>query len=164
VGASDRPGEIAVLAVHVDHLRGGVADVAMTLPEHALAQLRALQEQMLAVGDIWWMPETLAQYPGGKDRFCLLVALERPPGGSGAVVHFVAGSRNRSKANTIKVDSGSCGLKEDTYFRFWREASIAGGTLVGSGKLRGSLPAARLPEIEAAIRASKLVELKRLLP
>jgi hypothetical protein len=136
----------------------------MTLPEEALAQLRALQEQMLAVGDIWWIPEALAKYPGDKDRFCLIVAIERPTGGAGAVVHFVAGSTSSSRSNTIKVHAGSCGLNGDTYFRFWWAGSIRGSALVENGTHRGSFPAPRLPEIEAAIRASKLGHLKGLLP
>ena len=56
---------IAVLAVHLGHLGAEVLGVAVTLPAEALAQLRALQEQMLAIGDIWWVPEAHAKYPGG---------------------------------------------------------------------------------------------------
>jgi hypothetical protein len=39
---------IAVLAVHLGHLGAEVLGVAVTLPAEALAQFRALQEQMLA--------------------------------------------------------------------------------------------------------------------
>lgn len=32
------------------------------------------------VGDVWWLPAELAFYPGGKGRFCLVVALESAAG------------------------------------------------------------------------------------
>lgn len=138
----------------------------MSLPPAVVAQLRALQEQLIAVGDVWWLPEALARYPGKKDRFCLLVALEFPAGGPGVspLVHYVVGSTSSSASKTIKVRAGESGLNEDTYFRFWWSGSVAGTALAESGTWKGRLAEPREPEIEAAIRASNLAVLKRLLP
>jgi len=157
---------IAVLGGYVVHLSGEVLGGGMSLPPAVIAQLRALQEQLIAVGDIWWLPEDLARYPGKKDRFCLVVALEYPAGGSGVspLVHYVVGSTSSSVSKTIKVRAGESGLNEDTYFRFWWSGSIAGTTVAENGKWKGRLAEPRGPEIEAAIRASKLAALKRLLP
>jgi hypothetical protein len=163
---SDSSGGIAVPSRYVGHLSGEVFGGAMTLPEKVVVQLRAVQEQVVGVGEIWWLPEELAKYPGGKDRFCLVVALERPLGDptKTPLVHFVAGSTNGSASKTIMVAAGTSGLNQDTYFRFWWSGSVAGSDLAANGKLRGSLPVDRLPDIEAAIRASTLGILKRLRP
>lgn len=161
-----RGSEIAVLAVHVGIRSEEASSSPMSLPEDARARLLTVQLGLIAIGDVWWIPEDLARYPGGKDRFSLVVALEHPPGDEGRrpLVHFVAGSRGgRSEAITIKVDSGSCGLNEDTYFRFWWSGSIAGTDLVTAGKPRGRLPDDRVGEIGTCVKASKLVLLKRLL-
>lgn len=136
----------------------------MSLPEHALEQLRKVAEALVEVGDVWWLPEQHAKYPGGNDRFCLVVALEHTGGGSQAVLaHFVAGStKGRKEPATISATAGDCGLSEDTYFRFTWSSSIDLTSLATHGKWRGRLDKTRLFEIEGAIKASNRVVLKRL--
>ena len=66
----------------------------MSLPEQALEQLRQAAERLVEGGDVWWLPEGVVSHPGGKDRFCLVVALEFGSGRSNAVrAHSVDRSR-----------------------------------------------------------------------
>jgi mRNA-degrading endonuclease toxin of MazEF toxin-antitoxin module len=143
----------------------GSRELSMMLPEHALEQLRRAAERLVEVGEVWWLPEAEARYPGGKDRFCLLVGLESAMGGDLPVrAHYVAGSTGRSSGpTTIKVTAGDAGLRSDTYFRFSWSGSIDLPTLVRQGKWRGRLEKERVAEIKVAIKASKRVVLKRFL-
>jgi hypothetical protein len=115
------------------------------------------------VGDVWWLPEEHARYPGGKDRFCLIVALERPPAAACAArAHYVAGSTQRGGNPRIVLEPGEANFRQRTYFGFWWSADIDISTLMQVGRYKGSLDLARRDEIAAAIRASKRIALKRL--
>jgi len=115
------------------------------------------------VGDVWWLPEEHTRYPGGKDRFCLVVALERPPGASCAArAHYVVGSTQRGGRPEIVLEPGEANLRQFTYFRFWWSGDIDISTLMQVGRYRGSLDLERHHEIGSAIRASKRIALKRL--
>ena len=120
-------------------------------------------ETRVEVGDIWWLPESVAGYPGGKNRYCLVVALEGPnrsvnPGR----VHFVAGSTKSCGRPVIILNSGEATLNRTTYFGFWWSGDISISVLVGAGRLQGRITAERRSEIRAGICASKRVALKRL--
>lgn len=138
----------------------------MNLPPEALQQLRAAQQSLVQIGDVWWLPEAAVPYPGGKDRYCLVVALEQAGGGIGATrAHYVAGSSRSSRGTTtVSAQAGVYGTGQDTYFRFWWSGSMDLLSLTEEGIWKGRLEAARFVEIEKAIRACKLVVLKRLLP
>jgi hypothetical protein len=104
-------------------------------------------------------------FPGNKDRFCLIAGIETPTGGTPTVIHLIAGSTKRATgASTIHVADQECGLHQDTYFKFLRSGMVSSSVLVSEGHWRGRLPPERVPEIEAAVKASRLVALKRLWP
>src|SRR6266568_7503825 len=91
------------------------------------------------VGDVWWLPEEHARYPGGKDRFCLVVALERAPGATCAArAHYVVGSTQRGGRPEIVLEPGEANLRQRTYFRFWWSGDIDIPTLIQAGRYRGS--------------------------
>ena len=115
------------------------------------------------VGDVWWLPAELAFSPGGKGRFCLVVALERAVRSQfPARAHYVAGTTGAAGQPEIVLEAGEANLPERTHFRFWLSADIGLPTLVANGKLRGRLDPGRREEIDAAIRASKRTALKKL--
>lgn len=115
------------------------------------------------IGDVWWLPEPVAGYPGGKDRFCLIVALEGPnPSVNPGRVHYVAGSTKPSSKPVIVLEAGEAKLKQRTYFGFWWSGDISLPVLIGTGIYRGRLAPERLHEIRAAICAGKRIALKRL--
>lgn len=134
----------------------------MLMPTDALAgpNMPHLEVQ---IGDIWWLPEELAVYPGGKSRFCLVVAFETPLGSRNpARAHYVVGSTRSGGPPEIVLEPGETSLRERTYFRFWWSGGIAIATLVTGGRFRGRLDRTRQEEIGVAIRTSKRAALKRL--
>jgi hypothetical protein len=115
------------------------------------------------VGDVWWLPEELAAYPGGKSRFCLVVALEAAVASQiCARAHYVVGSTSPGGQPEIVVEPGEANLPKRTHFRFWLSSDIGIPTLIACGKFRGRLDAERRKQIGAAIRASRRTVLKRL--
>jgi len=115
------------------------------------------------VGEIWWLPEDLAGYPGGKDRFCLIVALEIAVGSPlPARAHYVAGSTSPGGPPEIVLEAGEANLRWRTYFRFWWSGDIDIPSLVAVGRLKGQLDPARVSEIRTTIGASKRIVLKKL--
>jgi hypothetical protein len=115
------------------------------------------------IGDVWWLPEPVAGYPGGKDRFCLIVALEGPntsvnPGR----VHYVVGSTRPCGRPVIVLETAEAELNQRTYFGFWWSGDISLPVLIGTGIFRGRLAPERRCEIRAAICAGKRIALKRL--
>lgn len=115
------------------------------------------------VGDIWWLPEEHARFPGGKDRFCLVVALEGAPAATvPGRAHYIVGSTKRGGSPEIVLEAGEANLRQRTYFRFWWSGDIDISTLAQAGRYRGSLKPSRLDEIVVAIRASKRIALQRL--
>ena len=134
----------------------------MPLPPKALSAVSQAQ-LTVHVGDVWWIPEDLNGYPGGKGRFCLIVALETPPGTSApARAHYIAGSTASGSGPKIIVESGHAGLPRRTHFSFWWSGDINLWTLVAGGHFKGHLEPACHDEIRVAIFASKRVALKEL--
>jgi len=134
----------------------------MRLPPEALATL-SQPYLKVQVGDVWWLPEEQARYPGGKGRFCLVVALETPPGAKvPSRVHYVPGSTSAGGQPVIVLEIGDANLRERTHFRFWWSGDIEIAALVQEGRFKGRLDPLRRVEIVAAIRASKRVALQRL--
>jgi hypothetical protein len=115
------------------------------------------------IGDVWWIPEELASYPGGKDRFCLVVALEMSPGSQlPARAHYVAGSTSAGGGTKIVLAPGEANLRQCTHFRFWWSGDIGIPTLVTCGRFVGKLATERLGEIGISICARRRSVLKRL--
>jgi hypothetical protein len=109
----------------------------VSLPEDALAKLRQ-PHLVVHVADIWWVPAEHVDFPGGKDRFGLVVALEYPPGESTPTrAHFIAGSTRGGSQPCLEVQKDEAGLNEFTYFCFWRSSALDLATLVDEGKWRG---------------------------
>jgi hypothetical protein len=118
------------------------------------------------VGDVWWIPEQFNGYPGGKDRFCLVVGLETSRGlALSGRVHFIPGStkpgRTKSANPEIVFQAGEAGLPELTYFSFWFSSDLGIQTLTSCGRRCGKVDAQRLPEIRKAIAACRRPGLKR---
>jgi hypothetical protein len=135
----------------------------MPLPSKAPASL-SQPHLKINVGDVWWLPEEKVGFPGGKDRFCLIVALERPPGARvPARAHYVVGSTRSGGPPAIVVEAGEANLRKRTHFRFWWSGDIDLATLVEAGRLKGRLDPGRRDEIGAAVRVSNRSALKRLL-
>jgi hypothetical protein len=125
----------------------------------SLACGRAVQ-----VGDVWWLDDAHVNFPGGKDRYCLVVALETPPGGTAPTrAHFIVGSSSPGGPPVVVIERGESGFRRRTFFRFWWSGSVELANLISAGKFKAKLSASRILEIEPAIRASKLLVLKRLL-
>lgn len=134
----------------------------MPLPPEALAKLRQ-PHLVVNIGDVWWLPEEHARFPGGKDRFCLVVALETPPGtGVPARAHYVVGSTRSGGPPAIVLEASEANLRERTSFRFWWSGDIDLATLVQVGRYKGRLDARRRQEIVEAIQASNRAVLRRL--
>jgi mRNA-degrading endonuclease toxin of MazEF toxin-antitoxin module len=134
------------------------------LSEEALKRLHEMTQRLITVGDVWWLPrQHVGFFPSDKDRFCLVAGIETPTGGTPLVVHLIAGSTKSSTGTTtIYVVRQDCGLNQDTYFKFRWSGTVSSSVLATEGDWKGRLPADRMPEIEAAIKASRLVALKRL--
>src|SRR5438034_7265305 len=102
----------------------------MPLPAGALAEL-SQPHLRVHVGDVWWLPEEHARYPGGKGRFCLIVALETPPAGKvPARAHYVAGSTSPGGPPKLVLKAGEANLCYRTHFCFWWSSDIDIVTLV----------------------------------
>jgi len=115
------------------------------------------------VGDVWWVPEDVNGYPGGKGRFCLVVALESAAGSAlPARAHYVAGSTNKGSRPEIVLEPGDAGLDKRGYFSFWWSGDLGVTTLVAVGRYKGRLDSTRHDDIRAAICASKRSVLKKL--
>jgi mRNA-degrading endonuclease toxin of MazEF toxin-antitoxin module len=136
------------------------------LPEEALKQLHAATQRLIMVGDVWWLPQQYVRFfPSSKDRFCLVAGKETTTGGTPAVIHLIAGStRPTTSPTTIHVPAQEAGLNHDTYFKFQWSGTVSSSVLASEGNWKGRLRADRVPEIEAAVKASRLVALKRLWP
>ena len=134
----------------------------MLLPAEALAEL-SQPHLRVHIGDVWWLPEELAKYPGGKARYCLVVALETLSGGRiPARAHYVAGSTRPAGPPELVLEVGEANLRNRTHFRFWWSSDIEIATLVNAGRFIGRLDLGRRPEIAAAVHASKRAVLRRL--
>jgi hypothetical protein len=142
---------------------GGEHDI-VDLPPDALARLRAYKARLVQVGDVCWLPaKHVGFFPGGKDRFCLVVGIEPTTGSVPGLRHIVCGSTQRMIGpKAICVAAGDCGLPEQTYFKFLWSGFVTVAVIMNDGKWRGRLEADRLAEIKKAVMASKLVSLKRL--
>jgi hypothetical protein len=118
------------------------------------------------IGDVWWIPEQFNGYPGGKGRFCLVVALETSRGlALSGRAHFVPGSTKPSRSKSghpeIEFRAGEAGLPEFTYFSFWFSSDLGVQTLISCGRLCGKVDVGRVAEIRGAIAASRRPVLKR---
>jgi len=134
----------------------------MPLPAEIVAQLRQ-PHLKVNVGDIWRLPEKYAKYPGGKSRYCLIVALESAPGAQvPARAHYVAGSTKPGGQPVVALDTGEANLPQPTFFRIWWSGSIDLACLVEVGEFKGRVAPGRREEIRVAIQASNLVALKKL--
>lgn len=121
------------------------------------------QDSKIEIGDVWWIPEELVYFPGGKARFCLIVGLEMPAGSKlPGRAHYVAGSTSPRGGVKIVLESGEAHLPKLTHFGFWWSGDIGIPTLVMCGRFVGKLTTERLGEIGVAIRACKRSILKRL--
>jgi hypothetical protein len=132
----------------------------------ALVNCGTGSDLQVEIGDVWWIPEQFNGYPGGKGRFCLVVALETSRGGArSGRVHFVPGSTKPSRSKSIHpeivFEAGEAGLLELTYFSFWFSNDLGVPTLLSCGRLCGKVDARRVAEIRSAIAVSRRPVLKR---
>lgn len=110
------------------------------------------------VGDVWWIPEQFNGYPGGKGRFCLVVALQKGralalPGRA----HFVPGSTKPGRSKNIHpeivLQAGEAGLRELTYFSETVKHEFAAKEKGKAAKKPASKPAAT-PQPKAAKKSA----------
>lgn len=132
-------------------------------PSDPLAWLRSQPRATLQVGDVLRLPSRY--YPGFSNkegRPCLVAGLEHGPDGRAARAHIVAGSTDPANGpRIICVAAGDSGLKRTTYFKFVWSRAYQVTELLRHGQPVGRLQTARLSEIETAVRASNLANLKR---
>jgi mRNA-degrading endonuclease toxin of MazEF toxin-antitoxin module len=135
----------------------------VALPPEALAELRAFAEQLCEVGDVWWLPSVYVQwFPGGKPRYVLVAGIEAATGGAPKIAHLIAGSTGASTSPaSVAVPAGQGGLTRDTYFKFFTSGTLGVDLLHRDGRWVGRLPATVMPNVEAAVKSSRLVALKK---
>jgi PemK-like, MazF-like toxin of type II toxin-antitoxin system len=127
------------------------------LPDAALAQLLTLQLTLIEPGEIYWLPAELVVYGHPrKRRPCLVAATD------GARAHLVPGTSKQATGPALTVEVGETHLIQCTEFDFSTSFPLPLRDIAAKGKTAGSLPAARLADIDAAIKLSNLVALKRL--
>jgi hypothetical protein len=136
--------------------------LTLPLPEEQRQKLLALQAPP-AVGDVWLLPKEHVRFPSGKQRRCLLVALEPADGPVRAHLSAGSGSPGGPPRIIVRPDAEN-GLTKKTYFRFRdpvEEFDIA--LLQSIGMRVGTVSETVRAEIPQAIQQSRLVTLKRLL-
>ena len=127
------------------------------IPAAALAQLDVARAAMIVCGEIWWIPEGLVVYRGEpKRRPCLVVALDP------ARAYLVPGTSGTASGPAVVVDAGETDLILRTEFDFSASFPLLRTDVTAKGKFAGAIATHRLDEIDAAIRASDRVALKRL--
>jgi hypothetical protein len=122
-----------------------------------------LAAQLCEVGDVWWLPSVHVQwFPGDKGRFVLVAGIEVVAGGGPKIAHLIAGSTSASCSPAlVKVPAGQAGLVRDTYFKFFASGTLGVDVLHRDGRWVGRLSATVLPGVEAAVKSSRLVVLKK---
>lgn len=127
------------------------------LPDAALSQLVELRVTLIEVGEIFWLPAELVAYGHPRKRRPCLVAAN-----DGARAHLVPGTSQRATGPTLAVEVGETRLIKRTEFDFSTSFPVSLRDVAAQGRTAGALPAGRLADLEAAIDASNLVALKRL--
>lgn len=129
----------------------------VSLPDGALSKLLELRVTLTQTGEIFWLPAELVRYYGdSKPRPCIVAACD------GARAHLVSGTSQRARGPALVVEVGETRLMKRTEFDFSITFPLALRDLATRGSSAGRLPAERLPDLTAAIDASKLIVLKRL--
>lgn len=129
----------------------------MRLSDDALSTLLELRVSLVETGEVFWLPAELVRYRGkAKSRPCIVAACD------GARAHFVPGTSQRASGPALIVEVGETRLVERTEFDFSIAFPVALHDVVARGRSAGVLPAERLSDLYAAIDASKLIALKRL--
>jgi hypothetical protein len=101
-------------------------------------------------------------FPGGKDRYVLVAGIELVTGGGPKIAHLVAGSTSTSSSPaSVAVPAGQGGLPRDTCFKFFASGTLGVDVLHRDGRWVGRLPGAVLSSVEAAVKSSRLVALKK---
>lgn len=115
------------------------------------------------IGDVWWLPDELVGFPGGKGRFCLVVAVERAAGSNLPLqIHYVAGSTKSCRPPVVILEAGEANLDGRTYFGFWWSNANGLPAVTTVGRFIGRVDSRRLADIKSAISSSKRAALKRL--
>lgn len=130
----------------------------MKLPQSALAQLEQLRAAMaVRRGEIFGLPADLVVYRGKpKPRYCLVAAVD------GARAHLVPGTSQTASGPAVVIEVGETKLIKRTEFDFSVSFPLPLSDIIAHGRPAGALSQARLQDIDAAIAASNLVALKRL--
>lgn len=128
------------------------------LPAGALAQLDQLRAALVTRGEVFWLPGTVVVYRAShKRRPCLVAALDN------ARAHLVPGTSQTARGPAVVVEAGETDLLKCTEFDFSVSFPLALADLLAHGKFAGTLAPERLTDIDAAIAASNLAALKRLM-
>lgn len=126
------------------------------LSASALAQLTQLRSTLIERGEIFGLPAELVVYRGvKKPRYCLVVAVD------GARAHLVPGTSQTASGPAVIVEVGETRLIKRTEFDFSVSFPVALADLASEGRPMGALDAVRLRDLDAAIAASDLVAVKR---
>ncbi|MGH2904058.1 MAG: hypothetical protein ACRDK7_10805 [Solirubrobacteraceae bacterium] len=127
------------------------------LSDDALSKLLELRVELIETGEVFWLPAELVCYRGkAKSRPCIVAACD------GARAHLVPGTSQRASGPALTVEVGETRLMERTQFDFSIAFPLALRDLAARGRSAGALPAERLSDLHAAIDASNLIALKRL--
>lgn len=128
------------------------------LPGAALAQLAELSESLVDRGDVFWLPADIVVYRGEpKERPCLVAAIDA------ARAHMVAGTAQSATGPPVVAQTTEVRVRRRTEFDFSLSFPLTFADLIKYGEPAGRLAPERLAHIDAAIAASNLVALKRLM-
>lgn len=91
---------------------GGDHNIVELSPDAAVVSQTLRNNLGPELGTVVWLPaRRLPAFPDGKDRFWLVVGLERTVGGKPGLVHLAPGSTKPSRGPTIlDVEAGECAL------------------------------------------------------
>jgi hypothetical protein len=141
------------------------------LPDEALEQLRAFRKSELRgrgsdVGEVWEIPHYLVAYLiQAKSRPVLVVAVVGPADLRARVL-AVEGTSQPQRIDPVlclTLAAGEAGVVVETHFPFVpsRVQQFQVDTLVDECAFWGELPADRRSDLEAAIKACRIVVLRR---
>lgn len=143
----------------------------MPLPDEALQQLRAFRKSDLSrrgsdVGEVWAVPRHLIGYViRAKSRPVLVAAVAGPPDARARALGIEGTSQPQRLPSPLclTLSAGEAGVLMDTHFPFIpsRLQQFQVDTLVDECAFWGDLPEHRLPELDAAIAACRIVVLRR---
>lgn len=130
----------------------------VTIPQHAAAPAALAPPSRLVRGEVFWLPGRVVVYrTSNKRRPCLVAAVDA------ARAHLIPGTSTTASGPAVVVEADEIDLPMRTEFDFSVSFPMPLVDVVAHGQPAGILGTHRAADIDAAIAASNLVALKRLM-